>query len=116
NIISSEPVDETAERAGSSQNLARKQTMHGFCMCGVHHHPTAVEHGSAIPRSGGETIATLVFTGKGVEWRERPKPRIQGAGEAIVRPIAASTCDLDHNILAGKTPFRGPFSIGHEAV
>lgn len=82
----------------------------------VHHHPTAVEHGAAIPRSGGETIATLVFTGNGVEWRERPKPRIQGAGEAIVRPIAASTCDLDHNILAGKTPFRRPFSIGHEAV
>ena len=90
--------------------------MHGFCRCGAHHHPTAAEHGAATPKGRGETIATLVFTGKGVEWRERAKPRIQGAGEAIVRPIAASTCDLDHNILAGKTPFRAPFSIGHEAV
>ena len=90
--------------------------MHGLCRCGAHHHPTAAELGSAIPRGKGETIATLVFTGKRVEWRERAKPRIQGSGEAIVRPIAASTCDLDHHVLAGKTPFRGSFSIGHEAV
>ncbi|MGY3494229.1 zinc-dependent alcohol dehydrogenase [Bradyrhizobium sp. USDA 4502] len=91
--------------------------MHGlFCRCGAHHHPTAAEHGSAIPRAKGETVASLVFTGSGLEWQERAKPRIKASVEAIVRPIASTTCDLDHHILAGKTPIRAPFSIGHEAV
>lgn len=35
-----------------------------------------------------------------LEWREVPEPRLQGPGEALVRPIAVATCDLDGAILA----------------
>jgi alcohol dehydrogenase len=59
----------------------------------------------------------LTFVGPGaVEWREKPDPRIGGAGEAIVRPIAASTCDLDRALIAGRAPLPGPFALGHECV
>jgi hypothetical protein len=34
----------------------------------------------------------------------------------IVRPVASTTCDLDRAIIAGATPFEGPFAIGHECV
>jgi len=35
-----------------------------------------------------------------------------------VRPLAATTCDLDHHVIADKTPFSrlGPFPLGHECV
>src|SRR5437764_14936505 len=59
----------------------------------------------------------LVFVAPGeLEWREAPDPRLQGAGEAIVRPIAASNCDLDTAIVRGDAPLPGPFAIGHEFV
>jgi alcohol dehydrogenase len=51
-----------------------------------------------------------------LEWREAPEPRIAGDGQAIVRPIAATTCDLDQAIIAGRTPLPPPFALGHEAV
>lgn len=62
------------------------------------------------------SIETLTFveTGK-LEWRERASPRIQDACDVIVRPIAATTCDVDQMIIRGMTPMEGPFSIGHEA-
>src|SRR5688572_6918156 len=50
------------------------------------------------------------------EWREAADLRVQGAAEAIVRPIAATTCDLDRAILAGRTPLPPPFALGHECV
>lgn len=43
-------------------------------------------------------------------------PQLLDARDAIVRPIAASTCDLDQAIVRGMTPFEGPFAIGHECV
>lgn len=45
-------------------------------------------------------------------------PVITSPGDALVRPIAATTCDLDHHVIAGKTPFSGfgPFPLGHECV
>ncbi len=49
-------------------------------------------------------------------WRERAEPRIIDSTDALVRPIAATTCDLDRLIIRGETPFRGPFAIGHECV
>jgi threonine dehydrogenase-like Zn-dependent dehydrogenase len=49
-------------------------------------------------------------------WREAPDLRVAGAAEAIVRPIAATTCDLDRAILAGRTPLPPPFALGHECV
>jgi threonine dehydrogenase-like Zn-dependent dehydrogenase len=45
-----------------------------------------------------------------------PTPELQGPGEAIVRPIAASNCDLDTAIVRGDVPLPGPFPIGHEFV
>jgi alcohol dehydrogenase len=43
-------------------------------------------------------------------------PTLQGDGEALVRPLAVATCDLDGLILAGRSPFEPPFPIGHECV
>jgi threonine dehydrogenase-like Zn-dependent dehydrogenase len=59
----------------------------------------------------------LTFVSRGrVEFREVPEPRLRSDEEAIVRPIASTTCDLDRAIIAGVTPFDGPFAIGHECV
>ncbi len=62
-------------------------------------------------------MKALIYTGPGkLEWHDKPQLAIEGDLEAIVRPIAATTCDLDRRILAGGTPFEPPFAIGHEAV
>jgi threonine dehydrogenase-like Zn-dependent dehydrogenase len=53
---------------------------------------------------------------RSVEWREAPDPRLQSAGDAIVRPVAATTCDVDLVILLGRSPVPPPFAIGHECV
>jgi threonine dehydrogenase-like Zn-dependent dehydrogenase len=59
----------------------------------------------------------LTYLGpESLEWRDVPAPRLQGGGEALVRPIAATPCDLDRAIVTGKTPLPGPFALGHEAV
>ena len=57
----------------------------------------------------------LTFVGPGqVEWHEVPEPTLQGDGEALVRPIAVATCDLDAAIVRGLSPFPPPFALGHE--
>lgn len=62
------------------------------------------------------SIQTLTFVQPNLlEWRERKTPVIVDATDAIVRPIAASTCDVDQKIVRGGTPETGPFTIGHEA-
>lgn len=62
-------------------------------------------------------MRVLRFVGEGrLEWQDRPSLSIAGDLEAIVRPIASTTCDLDRRILAGKSPFEPPFDIGHECV
>jgi len=62
-------------------------------------------------------VRALTFVGKGrLEWREDPDIVITGNGQAIVRPIASTTCDLDRSIIGGFTPFDPPFAIGHECV
>jgi alcohol dehydrogenase len=59
----------------------------------------------------------LYFLGPGrVEWREVPVPKLQSEHDAIVRPVAASTCDLDVMLIRGSAPFAGPFPLGHECV
>ena len=58
----------------------------------------------------------LTYLSRGeLRWDEAADPVAPEAG-AVVRPIASTTCDLDRAIVAGATPFRGPFAIGHEAV
>lgn len=51
-----------------------------------------------------------------VEWRERPDPVLQSRFDAIVKPVASTTCDVDKMIIAGRTPVPPPFAIGHECV
>ena len=75
-----------------------------------------------------------------LEWRERAAPRLQAAGDAIVRPFVAGRCDGDTvpihqpvsramqlgmavgaidpvvGCICGAVPFKGPFAIGHECV
>ncbi|HXJ33810.1 MAG TPA: alcohol dehydrogenase catalytic domain-containing protein [Candidatus Eisenbacteria bacterium] len=51
-----------------------------------------------------------------VEWREVPEPRLEGDGEALVRPLAVARCDIDPFLTAGLFPPRGPFALGHECV
>jgi len=58
---------------------------------------------------------TFVKPGR-LEWWDVPEPTLQGAAEAIVRPLAVARCDLDVSIVAGKAPVAGPFPFGHEFV
>lgn len=51
-----------------------------------------------------------------LEWREAPEPRLEGDGEALVRPVAVATCDLDRVFVSGLAPAEGPFPFGHEGV
>jgi alcohol dehydrogenase len=51
-----------------------------------------------------------------LEWREVPAPRLQGDGEALVRPLAVARCDIDRFLASGLFPLRGPFALGHECV
>jgi alcohol dehydrogenase len=49
-------------------------------------------------------------------WREVPEPQRQQEREAIVRPLAVATCDLDWPLIFGQTPFQYPIHLGHECV
>src|SRR5262250_1105511 len=51
-----------------------------------------------------------------IEWTEVPEPRLQGDGEALVRPLAVARCDIDLFLTSGLFPSRGPFALGHECV
>ena len=51
-----------------------------------------------------------------VEWTEQPDPEIESRSDAIVKPVAATTCDVDRQILRGRAPLPPPFAIGHEAI
>jgi threonine dehydrogenase-like Zn-dependent dehydrogenase len=65
-------------------------------------------------------MKALYWNGAGsLEWREAPQPAIATPTDALVRPIAVSTCDLDQAIIHADTPVPGseqPFAIGHEGV
>lgn len=55
----------------------------------------------------------LVFVEPGrVEWQDAPDPQ-PGPGQAVVRPLAVSRCDLDI-AMAAFGIFPGPFPVGHE--
>lgn len=51
-----------------------------------------------------------------IEWRDAPEVRIDGPGQALVKPLAVARCDLDLPIIQGHTLFRPPFPLGHEFV
>ena len=55
----------------------------------------------------------LVFVESGtLEWRDAPDPQ-PGPGQAVVRPLAVSRCDLDI-AMAAFGIFGGPYPVGHE--
>ncbi len=59
----------------------------------------------------------LTCTAPGVlEWLDVPDPKLQGDGEALVRPLAVARCDIDLFLTSGFIPSRGPFALGHECV
>ncbi len=50
-----------------------------------------------------------------VEWREAPEPELRSGEEAIVAPVAATSCDVDSSILAGHGFLDPPFALGHDS-
>jgi alcohol dehydrogenase len=62
-------------------------------------------------------VKQLTFAEAGkLEWREVSEPRLEGDGEAIVRPLAVATCDLDLAFVRGVAPVAREFAFGHECV
>jgi threonine dehydrogenase-like Zn-dependent dehydrogenase len=62
-------------------------------------------------------MRSLTFERPGVlRWEEYEEPRLAGGRDALVRPVAAATCDVDTAVLRGLVTVPGPFPIGHEAV
>jgi alcohol dehydrogenase len=59
----------------------------------------------------------LTFSGAGrLDWEEVTAPELSGGEDALVRPIAVATCDLDTALVSGRAPLPGPFAFGHEFV
>ena len=59
--------------------------------------------------------AVFVEPGR-VEWREAADPRVQGPGEAVVRPLVVGRCDLDVAYVRGVLPLASGEPIGHEII
>jgi alcohol dehydrogenase len=58
----------------------------------------------------------LRFIEKGrLEWREASDPKLEGDREALVRPVALATCDIDVAFVRGRFPAES-FPFGHECV
>src|SRR3954469_10373993 len=51
-----------------------------------------------------------------LSWQDVPEPERRLEREAIVRPLAVATCDLDQPMIFGRTPFQFPIHLGHECV
>lgn len=59
----------------------------------------------------------LTLTGpRTLEWATVPEPDLQDDGQALVRPLAVATCDLDQPMVLGRAPFPAPIALGHECV
>jgi alcohol dehydrogenase len=60
--------------------------------------------------------ALVAWPGGRLCWRAVPAPPPPGGCEAVVRPIAMATCDLDRALALGATQFPLPLRFGHECV
>ncbi|MGH9013360.1 MAG: alcohol dehydrogenase catalytic domain-containing protein [Acidimicrobiia bacterium] len=59
----------------------------------------------------------LTFKAPGrLVWDDVAAPRLSGGDDALVRPVAVATCDLDAAVMSGRAPLPGPFAFGHEFV
>ena len=63
----------------------------------------------------GQPQLTLVVPGVAV-WADVPIPDLAGDGDALVRPLAVATCDLDTWVNTGNYPLPMPYALGHEFV
>src|SRR3954451_11979906 len=62
-------------------------------------------------------MRALTYAGpETLEWRDAAEAPVEGDAEAVVRPLAVATCDLDDLIVRGRSPFPAPFALGHECV
>lgn len=63
-------------------------------------------------------MRALYYDGAGgLEWRDDPKPQLEADTDALVRPVAVTTCDVDQAIIRGSVPgTQQPYAIGHEGV
>ncbi len=60
--------------------------------------------------------ALVAAPGARLSWRSVPAPADPGPRGAIVRPIAAATCDIDGPLARGATAIVLPLHLGHECV
>lgn len=58
---------------------------------------------------------TLVAT-RQIAWQDVPEAKLAGDGEALVRPLAVTRCDIDMPYVMGLLPPPRPFALGHECV
>ncbi|WP_330229876.1 alcohol dehydrogenase catalytic domain-containing protein [Nocardia sp. NBC_00508] len=59
----------------------------------------------------------LMLAGPGeMRWEEHPEPELSRPDQALVRPVALATCDIDPSVLRGTFPLAGPYPFGHEGV
>jgi threonine dehydrogenase-like Zn-dependent dehydrogenase len=65
-------------------------------------------------------VKALYWNGSGsLEWRQVAQPAVTSPTDALVRPLAVSTCDLDQVVVRADQPVPGseqPYAIGHEGV
>jgi len=63
------------------------------------------------------TMRQLVIEQPGrLAWRECARPRLQAAGEALVRPLVVGRCDLDVAFVRGVVPVPSGSALGHECI
>ncbi len=60
--------------------------------------------------------ALTAAPGARLRWRAVPAPEPPGPHGALVRPIAAATCDIDCPLVLGATQLLLPLHLGHECV
>lgn len=53
---------------------------------------------------------------RALTWEDVPEPEITAPEQALVRPIALATCDIDPAVLRGTFPLPRPYPFGHEGV
>src|ERR1700733_7011996 len=77
---------------------------------------TFADHGSGRARRRPRMRALTAAPGARLRWRSVAAPPAPGPYGAVVRPIAASTCDMDCPVMLGATPIALPLHLGHECV
>ncbi len=77
---------------------------------------TVADRASGAARRRPRMRALTAAPGARLRWRAVASPPPPGPREAIVRPIATSTCDMDCPVMLGATPIALPLHLGHECV